>query len=90
MAAPGYLDTDRGAYPADVTRRTRRRGKTMLPEEDVRMPSTRFGLRRWLEREVTTPLTAMYAHIDEHLLEGSADQGSPPTAPKTVRPSTSE
>lgn len=62
----------------------------MLPEEDVAMPSNRFIPLRWIERVVDTPLTAMYAQIDEHLFEGSVEQGPLPTAPKTLPPSRSE
>jgi len=54
----------------------------MLPEEDVPMPSTRFGLFRWFEREVSAPLTAMYAAIDAHLLDESIEQRPPLVSPK--------
>ena len=45
------------------------------------MPSTRFGLRRWFEREVSAPLTAMYARIDEHLLQESPETTLPRAKP---------
>jgi hypothetical protein len=62
----------------------------MLPEEDVLMSSTRFGLRRWFEREVSTPLDAMYARIDEHLMQDSVEEASPQAAPTARQSPASE
>jgi hypothetical protein len=56
----------------------------MLPEEDVPMLSTHFGLRRWYDREITGPLSAMYAGIDEHLASKPVEDAPPPAEPATA------
>jgi hypothetical protein len=56
----------------------------MLPEEDVPMLSTHFGLRRWYEREITEPLSAMYAGMDERLASAPAEDAQPPAGPATA------
>jgi hypothetical protein len=59
----------------------------MLPEEDVPMSSTRFGLNRWYQREIAEPLTAMYARIDDHALSPTQDEDdTPPVSIPTGRP----
>jgi hypothetical protein len=43
------------------------------------MPSTHFGLRRWYQREIAEPLTAMYARIDDHALSLNQDEADAPS-----------